>query len=137
MKSAFVVLMLLATPAFAQESGAPPVVVTPLLETSTTISEQPIRLPQNDAHLAVATYEIAVGATLPEHKHPFPRYAYVLQGKIEVTNTETGKSAVYETGAVIVEAVDQWHRAANVGTDPVKLVVFDMTEHAAANVVKK
>jgi quercetin dioxygenase-like cupin family protein len=77
------------------------------------------------------------GATLPEHKHPAPRYAYVLSGTLRVSNTDTGKSDVYKSGDFIVEAVDQWHKAANIGSDPVKLLVIDTTEHGQNNVVKK
>ena len=52
------------------DDPAKPVVVTPVLSTSVTSSGQPIALPTKDATVAVSTYEIAQGATLPEHKHP-------------------------------------------------------------------
>lgn len=128
------VLLLLATPLRAEQ---PPVVVTPVMTTNATISGQPIVLPQKNAEVVVANYEIAPGASLPVHKHPFPRYAYVLSGTLQVTNTETGKDAVYETGAFIVEAVGQWHKGANIGKDPVKLLVIDMIEQGQNNVVKQ
>ena len=126
--------LLLATPVLAEQ---PPVVVTPVMTTNATISGQPIVLPQKNAEVVVANYEIAPGASLPVHKHPFPRYAYVLAGTLQVTNTETGKDAIYETGAFIVEAVGQWHKGANIGKDPVKLLVIDMIEQGANNVVKQ
>ncbi|WP_368413491.1 cupin domain-containing protein [Dongia sp.] len=127
-------LLLLATPLQAEQ---PPVVVTPVMRTDVTASGQPIILPQKDAEIVVANYEIAPGASLPIHKHPFPRYAYVLAGTLEVTNTETGRSETYRTGAFIIEAVGQWHKGANIGTDPVKLLVIDMIEHGQNNVVKQ
>jgi quercetin dioxygenase-like cupin family protein len=70
------------------------VVVKPVISTAVTASGQTIMLPQKDAHAVVTTYTIAKGAKLPEHKHPFIRYAYVLAGTLRVTNTETGGSDV-------------------------------------------
>jgi quercetin dioxygenase-like cupin family protein len=126
----------LAMPTAAEEVKAP-VVVTPVLTTAVTASGQPIEWPQQNAEIVTATYEIAPGAALPEHKHPFPRYAYVLAGTLEVTNTETGKAVVYKSGDFIAEAVGQWHKGANIGPDPVKLFVMDMIEKGENNVVKK
>ena len=36
-----------------------------------------------------------------------------------MTNTETGRSEIYKQGDFIVEAIDQWHKAANIGADAV------------------
>ena len=111
------------------------VVVTPLLSTTTTASGQPITLPQGNAEVIVSTFDIAPGATLPVHKHPFPRYAYVLAGDLRVTNTETNKSDDYKTGDFIVEMIGQWHRGTNIGATPVKLIVIDQVEKGASNTV--
>lgn len=129
-------LLLVAVPALA-EDAKPPVVVTPLLTTDRTVSGQAIQWPQQNAEIVTATYEIAPGASLPEHKHPYPRYAYVLSGTLQVTNTETGKAIIFHPGDVIAEAVDTWHKGANIGPDPVKLFVMDMIEKGENNVVKK
>lgn len=79
--------------------------------------------------------EIAPGATLPVHKHPFPRYAYVEGGTLQVTNVETGKSTTYKSGDFIIEMIGQWHQATNVGADPVKLLVIDQVEEGIKNTV--
>jgi len=129
-------LLLGALPAMAEEA-APKVVVTPVMKSAVTATGQPIQLPQKDAEVEVSTYDIAPGAKLPVHKHPFPRYAYVLAGKLEVTYLDAGTTTVYETGGFIIEAVDQWHKASNIGTEPVKLLVIDMIEAGHANVVKQ
>ena len=71
---------------------APPVHVTLLLTAAVTAADQSIVLCLNLATIVVSIYEIAAGAILPEHKHPFVRYAYVLTGTLRVTNTETGHS---------------------------------------------
>jgi quercetin dioxygenase-like cupin family protein len=119
------------------EEAVRPVVVKPVLTTDVTASGQPIALPAKDAQLIVSTYEIAAGVALAEHKHPFSRYAYVLAGTLRVSNTETGKSDVYNIGDFITEAVGQWHQGENIGTDTVKLLVIDHVEKGQSNVVLK
>jgi quercetin dioxygenase-like cupin family protein len=122
----------LATPALAQD-----VVVTPVLTTGETATGQKIQLPQENATLVAAIYDIAPGAVLPEHKHPYPRYAYVLEGTIRVDNTQAGMSRTYVKGEIIVEAVGQWHKGTNAGEGPVKLLVIDMIEKDQKNTVIK
>lgn len=126
-------LMLAAAPLHAESQ----VVVKPVLSTTVTSSGQPIVLPQKDAQVVVSTYEIAPGATLPEHKHPFPRYGYVLAGSLRVINDDTGKTEDFKTGDFILEAVGQWHRGINPGSDPLKLLVIDIAEKDQPTVVLK
>lgn len=128
-------LVVLALPAMAED--AKPVTVTPIAASQTTASGQPITFPPGDLAFTASAYDIAAGAALPEHKHPFPRYAYVLAGTIAVTNTVTGETATYKAGDVIIEAVDQWHKAKNIGGDVVKLIVYDFAPKGAQNTVKK
>jgi quercetin dioxygenase-like cupin family protein len=59
----------------------------------------------------------------------------VLAGTLRVTNTETGTSETYKQGDFTVEAIDQWHKAANIGADAVKLVVVDQVEGEQGNTV--
>jgi len=113
------------------------VTVTPVYETSETASGKPITLPHNNVRVIVSTFDIAPGATLPVHKHPFARYASVQAGTLKVINVETNEAKVYKTGDFIVEMIDQWHRAENVGDDAVKLLVIDQVEGTAANTVLK
>ncbi|TPJ29413.1 cupin domain-containing protein [Mesorhizobium sp. B2-7-2] len=126
-----------ATAANALDSSNSPVVVTPLAAKTTTASGQPITLPQKNVEVQVSSYQIAPGATLPVHKHPFPRYAYVEQGTLRVANVETGAANIYQTGDFIVEMIGQWHQATNIGTDPVKLLVIDQVEQGAKNTILK
>jgi len=126
------------TVAQAFDSGnkaSPQVVVTPLASTKVTADGQPILLPQKSAQVLVSTYDIPAGATLPVHKHPFPRYAYVLTGTLQVTNIETGKSEVYKAGDFIVEVVGHWHQGSNIGPAPIKLLVIDQVEEGTPNTV--
>ncbi|OHV90567.1 cupin domain-containing protein [Mesorhizobium sp. ORS 3428] len=128
---------LYATTASALDTRGTPVVVTPLASKTTTASGQPITLPQQNVEVQVSAYQIAPGATLPVHKHPFPRYAYVEAGTLKVTNVETGISNTYKTGDFIIEMIGQWHQATNIGPDPVKLLVIDQVEQDAKNTILK
>ena len=126
------------TAAHALDSGATaPVVVTPVKTTAVTSTGQPLVLPRKNVEVTASIYDIAPGATLPVHKHPFARYAYVLAGTLQVTNVDTGKSDVFKAGDFIVEMIDQWHRGSNIGADPVKLVVIDQIEAGAEATVLK
>jgi quercetin dioxygenase-like cupin family protein len=113
------------------------VIVTPVLTTDVTASGQAIVLPSKDAQLIVSTYEIAPGAALPAHRHPYPRFGYMLAGSLRVTNLETGKSDDYKAGDFIPEAIGQWHQGANTGDGPVKILVIDQVERGRLNVEVK
>ena len=119
---------LLSSGAYAYDNTEAKVVVTPLARTTATAAGQPIALPQGDAEVIVSMFEIPPGASLPVHQHPFPRYAYVLGGTLQVANVETGEKKTYKAGDFIVEMVSLWHQGANIGTEPVKLLVIDQVE---------
>ena len=121
----------------AQAADKPSILVTKLFTGSETNTGQPILLPQNNVEVIVSTYDIAPGAVLPQHEHPFARYAYVMAGTIEVTNTEVGTVKTYKTGDFIVEAISQWHKGATIGDVPVKLLVIDQVEGDQSNVILK
>ncbi len=125
------VLLASIAPALSLES----VTVTQLATRTRTASGQPIALPQKDVRVIVSTYDIGPGASLPVHKHPFARYAYVQAGSIEVTQTETRESTVYKAGDFIVEMLDQWHSARNLSDETVKLLVIDQVEGEAQNTI--
>ena len=116
---------------------APPVRVTRLLTAGVTAAGQSIVLCLNPATIVVSIYEIAAGATLREHKHPFVRYAYVLTGTLRVTNTQTGRSNVYKAGDFIIEAIGQWHQAVNLDGRPLKLLVIDQQADEKSNVFRR
>jgi quercetin dioxygenase-like cupin family protein len=123
----------------ASETDKPaiPVLVTSVLTAAVTATGQPIVFPPVNARVVVSTYDIAPGATLPEHKHPFARYAYVLAGRLRIANTETGQSSVYKTGDFIIEAIGQWHKAVSLDARPVKLLVVDQVAGDLNNIVMR
>lgn len=130
---------LLATtlPAAALDPTPQAAVVTPLVSTDRTDAGQPLVLPRENPRVIVSNFEIAPGATLPVHKHPSARYAYVLEGHLRVTNADTGASKDYKAGDFVIEMIDTWHLGANVGDDTVRLVVIDQVEGDAPNTILK
>jgi quercetin dioxygenase-like cupin family protein len=111
--------------------------VTRLLTAAVTAAGQSIVLCLNPARIVVSIYEIAAGARLREHKHPFVRHAYVLTRTLRVTNTETGNSNVSEAGDFIIEAIGQWHQAVKLDDRPLKLLVTDQHSGQKSNVVMR
>lgn len=132
---ALCVALLASTTGIAQAEDKP--IVTPLLSTTQTMTGQQIEVPANP--LVIATLvEIPPGAKLPEHKHPYARYGYVLQGTLTGTESATGKVYTYSQGQFIVEMRDQWHSAVNNGSVPVKVLVIDQVPvGTATNTIPK
>ena len=116
-------------------SAAEPATVTQLLSTQTTPSGQPIVLPQHNVQLLVSRFEIAPGAALPTHMHPWQRYGYLIAGHLRVTLTETGQVFDYKPGDFIVEVSNTWHSGTPVGDEPVVLLVIDQVEAGHDNTV--
>jgi quercetin dioxygenase-like cupin family protein len=85
-----------------------PVVVKEIVRTMKNDVGQAITVPSGHLQLVVSTYDIAPGARLPQHKHPFERYAYVIQGDLMVEQVGS-PSRVYHAGQFVVESVNRWH----------------------------
>ena len=111
-----------------------PVVVKELVKTVRNDAGQVIRLPSGPLQFIASTYEIAPGAKLPQHKHPYQRYAYVLEGDLLVA--QVGRSQrTYHAGEMVVESVGRWHYGENVGQVPVRLLVIDQVPQGRPSTV--
>ena len=107
--------------------------ITPVLSTITTADGQPISVPAHP-QVVVSRVEIAPGAILPMHQHPYPRYGYVLSGTLEVT-VLGGQTYRYQTGDFMPEVIKQWHSGKNVGDTPVSLLVIDQVVPGESNTI--
>ena len=101
----------------------PAVKVQPLVRTTTSWDGRPVVYPQGQAEITGMMIEIAAGAETGWHAHPVPSFAMVLEGTLEVT-LKDGRKKRLGAGDALVEVVDTLHNGRNVGTRPVKLVVF-------------
>jgi quercetin dioxygenase-like cupin family protein len=134
---AFVALAVVYAPrAGTQEAEATgKVKAARIFSSTTTNSGQPIKLPQGDVEVVTWMYDIPAGSKLPVHKHPYQRYAYVLQGTLQVTDVQNGRTFTYKPGDFIVEMVDGWHYGVNNGMEPVRLLVIDQVPKGQANTI--
>jgi quercetin dioxygenase-like cupin family protein len=96
---------------------------------------RPICFPAGPRQIDVTLYEIPSGKILPLHRHPYCRLGYILSGTLRVVNSDTREKAIYSAGDFAVEAIDSWHEGENVGCDPVRILVIDIVEPGAGNVV--
>jgi quercetin dioxygenase-like cupin family protein len=75
-----------------------------------TMSGQPLNRPPTPFQLSVTRLDLPPGHVIPCHRHTHPRYVYVQQGNLEVTNHDVGKVYEFEEGDVAVESIGQWHQ---------------------------
>jgi quercetin dioxygenase-like cupin family protein len=126
-------LALVAPAALAQ----PAPVTTPVGQFDTTLSGQPIALPQGPVRVSVSETVIPAGASLPEHRHPYPRFIRVLEGEIAVKNLDTGETRALKAGDFAVEALGQWHTGQALGKGPARLLVIDQAPPGAGNMERR
>jgi quercetin dioxygenase-like cupin family protein len=108
-----------------------PATVQQIMHSSQTIAGQPLTLPQGKVEVSASIFTIEPGASLPVHRHAFPRYGYVLTGQLDVINLETGRITHFNAGDFVVESVSKWHSGSNPGKDPLKLLVVDQAPSGA------
>lgn len=97
--------------------------VTPVLKTQTSWDGQPLQYPAGDAEVTGMLIEIAPGGETGWHLHPVPSFGMVLEGELEVT-LKDGRHNRLKAGDALAEVVNTAHNGRNVGTVPLKLVVF-------------
>jgi quercetin dioxygenase-like cupin family protein len=120
--AAFVLCLCLPSAASALDVS-PVIKVTPLGRTISSWDGAPLVYPAGQAEISAMMIEIAVGAETGWHLHPVPSFAYVLQGMLEV-RLRDGRTKRLGAGEALVEVVNTQHNGRNIGTQPVKLVVF-------------
>lgn len=131
MKIFLALAMLLTVAAIpASSASAPTIGARVILDATATGTGQPIVLPQGRVRAIVTIVEIPAGYAPGYHKHPYPRYAYVLSGQLDVQD-ERGGTRHYATGDFFIETLGGWHRPHVVGDTPVRLLVIDQTPIAA------
>ena len=124
MKTVFpicVLAFLIAPAAIADSSG---IATVPVAHTRTTDTGQELVVPTRPT-VIVSETTIAPGSRTPTHKHPYPRYVYVLDGTLTVTDVATGQIFEVRKGGFLTEMIDRWHYGENRGTGPVRLIAID------------
>lgn len=128
-------LALSIAPACAADGHAN--VSTPVAQTTTTDMGQRLEIPAHPT-VIVTQSVMAPGARTPTHKHPYPRYVYVLDGTLTVVDERTGRTFEVEKGGFLAEMIDRWHHGENRGAIPLRILVIDqVAQGATTNTVTK
>ncbi|MDY0136905.1 MAG: cupin domain-containing protein [Thiomicrospira sp.] len=106
--------------AFKADNG---IQVTPLLKSTTSWEGTQIQYPDGEAEISGLMVEIAPGAETGWHYHPVSSFGYMLSGELEIT-TEHGQVKRTRAGEAMVEVANILHNGRNVGSEPVKIIVF-------------
>lgn len=123
MKKLYPLLALLLLPtAHALEPSAA-VKASTLLKTETSWDGKPLAYPSGKAEITGVVVEIAPGGETGWHLHTAPSFGMVLEGELEV-QLKDGAVKRQKAGEALAEVVNTLHNGRNVGTVPVKLVVF-------------
>lgn len=135
-KVVLIIFMLLAPSFGSAGEYAGGVQATVILKTATTGNGEPIAYLKTDQpEITAMTVDISPGAQTGWHSHSIPVYAYVLSGSL-IVNIEGNISRRFKAGDVIIEVVNTRHNGINMGSVPVKLIVFYTGARDMPNVLK-
>lgn len=94
-----------------------------ILKTEASWDGKPIEYPSGKAEITGMMVEIAPGGETGWHLHPVPSFGIILEGELEV-QLKTGEVKHLKSGEALAEVVNTLHNGRNVGSIPVKLIVF-------------
>jgi len=118
----FVIALACHSHAYALEQSAS-VKVSTVLKTETSWDGKPIEYPSGKAEITGMVVEIAPGGETGWHLHPVPSFGMVLEGELEV-QLKNGAVKRLKSGEALAEVINTLHNGRNVGSVPVKLIVF-------------
>ncbi|MBF0127061.1 MAG: cupin domain-containing protein [Magnetococcales bacterium] len=120
---------------FEARAQSPYPKVQPLLDTSTTVLDEPLRFPDGSPMRVSSTIvTITPGEETLWHRHGVPMYVYILSGEVTVDYRDRG-TRTFGAGSAFVEAMRQWHRGTNRGREPARILVVHMGSEQARNVI--
>jgi len=99
---------------------------SPVLDTDRTIAGESLAWPDSALPMIVSRIvTIAPGQSTGWHRHGVPTYGYFLSGTLEVEYAGQGRRT-FHAGDALVEAMKVPHVGANVGDEPVRILVVSM-----------
>ena len=111
--------------------------VETLLETSTTVLDQPIVYPtQGTPKITAVIVTLQPGEESGTHQHPIPLFGYILSGELTVVY-EDNRTIHLKEGDPVIEAYDVWHDGHNSGTVPTRILAVFMGDTAQPNTMPK
>ena len=124
----------------ARAQPAPPIgpvglKLTPVLETTTTFTGQPIRFPQGDNQFTAVVAEVAAGGQVGRHMHPVPLFVYMLEGTLSIEMEGHG-THVFSAGQGFAEVTNTWHNGRNLTDKPVRFLIVFSGQKGTPNLVR-
>ena len=105
-----------------------------LFQSTVTAAGQPIVFPKSHSEVTALMVDIPAGTDTGWHKHPWPRYAYVVSGVITVEN-DAGQAKTYRAGEFFVEQINIYHHGTT--TVPTRLLVIDQDVAGKGNQINR
>ena len=126
-----------AVSAQTQPSPTGPVglTLTPILQTSTTFIDQPIRFPQGDNQIVAVLAEVAPGGQVGRHMHPNPLFVYIVEGALTIEMEGHG-AHTFSAGEGLAEVVNTWHNGRNLGDTPVKFLIVFAAQNGTPTIIR-
>ena len=109
--------------------------LTPILQTSTTFTGQPIRFPEGDNQIVAVMAEVAPGGQVGRHLHPNPLFVYLLEGTLTIEMEGHGTHA-FSAGEGMAEVVNTWHNGRNLGDTPVKFLIVFAAQEGTPTIIR-
>lgn len=94
-----------------------------VLKTEASWDGKPIEYPSGKAEITGMIIEISPGGETGWHVHPVPSFGMILEGELEVL-LKNGAVKRLKSGEAMAEVINTLHNGRNIGSVPVKLVVF-------------
>ena len=109
--------------------------LTPILETTTTFTGQPIRFPQGENQLVAVLAEVAPGGQVGRHMHPVPLFVYMLDGTLTIEMEGHGTHA-FQAGQGFAEVTHTWHNGRNLGDKPARFLIVFAGQKGTPNLIR-
>ena len=109
--------------------------LTPVLETATTITGQPIRFPQGDNQFTAVLAEVAPGGQVGRHMHPVPLFVYMLEGTLSIEMDGHG-THTFSAGQGFAEVTNAWHNGRNLTDKPVRFLIVFSGQKGTPNLIR-
>jgi quercetin dioxygenase-like cupin family protein len=109
--------------------------LTPILETATTITGQPIRFPQGDNQFTAVVAEVAPGGQVGRHMHPVPLFVYILEGTLAI-EMEGHETHTFSAGEGFAEVTNTWHNGRNLTDQPVRFLIVFAGQKDTPNLIR-
>ncbi|CAN7444394.1 cupin domain-containing protein [Phenylobacterium sp. LjRoot225] len=125
----------MAVAAQPAQTGPVGLKLTPIVETATTITGQPIRFPQGDNQFTAALVDVAPGGQVGRHMHPVPLFVYMLEGTLSI-EMEGHPTHTFSAGQGFAEVTNIWHNGRNLTDKPVRFLVVFSGQKGVPNLIR-